>query len=101
MVAAYGDDAGHQFTAFAGECLNSFFKFMPPSAASLGLHEYDGQTPDLSKESIEARIAELRRAIARLNEIDASAFDVDTRLDYRLLRQGLESELFKWAEQRE
>src|SRR6266516_2880795 len=101
MSGFLGNDAARRFTEFADECLKSFFEFMPPQASNLGLHEYDGRTPDLSKEAIEKRIEEMKQSLAELKDIDPSQLDLDTRLDYDLLRQGLESELFSWAEQRE
>jgi uncharacterized protein (DUF885 family) len=98
---APGSDAIRRFTTFADECLKSAFEFMPPVASQLGLHEYDGRTPDLTKESIDNRVRELDRQLAELEAIDTPTFDADTRLDYDLLKQGLTSERFKLGEQRE
>src|SRR5438552_9643882 len=93
--------AQSDFATFADDYLKSWFEFMPPIASSLGLHEYDGRTPDLSKAAIEQRISYLKQALSSLGEIDKSSFDKDTRLDYDLLRQGMSAELFRLDEQRE
>jgi uncharacterized protein (DUF885 family) len=94
-------NAEQRFTDLADTYLKGLFEFMPSMASSLGLHEYDGRTPDMSKAAIERRIAEIERALADLANIDASSFDQDMRLDYDLLRYGMEMELFRIGEQRE
>jgi len=93
--------AEQRFTDLADAYLKGLFEFMPSLASSLGLHEYDGRTPDMSKQAIERRIADIERALADLSNIDASGFDHDMRLDYDLLRYGMEMELFRIGEQRE
>ncbi len=101
MVGFHRNDEAQRFTEFADGCLKDVFEFMPPQAAGLGLHEYDGRTPDLSKAAIERRISEIKQSLTELKNIDRSQLDRDTCLDYDLLCQGLEAELFSWAEQRE
>jgi uncharacterized protein (DUF885 family) len=101
MAGVHGNPAIKRFTEFAGSQLKELFEFMPPLASALGLHEYDGRTPDLSAEAIEDRVRHIDRALAELDGIDAGGFDPDTKLDYELLRQGLSSERFRLAELRE
>src|SRR5919204_5266784 len=103
MTGASGihSQAARRFTKLADEYLKSSFEFMPPSGSRLGLHEYDGRTPDLSKEAIDGWIGQMRQALDELAAIDPGDLDPDTRLDYDLLRQGISSELFRFAEQRE
>src|SRR3954464_11509449 len=94
-------ETAQRFTQFADEYLKSSFEFMPPSGSRLGLHEYDGRTPDLSKEAIDRWTGQVRQALDELAAIDPGALEPDMRLDYDLLRQGISSELFRFAEQRE
>jgi uncharacterized protein (DUF885 family) len=101
MSTVYGDDATRHFTEFTDRFLKSLFEFMPPVASSLGLHEYDGRTPDLGAEPIEERIEALYDALDEIDAIDPSGFDPETRLDYDLLRQGISAERFRLAELRE
>src|SRR2546427_2507991 len=103
MTGASGIDskAARRFTKLADEYLKSSFEFMPPSGSRLGLHEYDGRTPDLSKETIDRWTGQVSGALDELATIDAGELDPDMRLDYDLLRQGISSELFRFAEQRE
>src|SRR5438477_1633213 len=93
--------AQSDFTTFADDYLKSWFEFMPPVASSLGLHEYDGKTPDLSKAAIEQRVDYLKQALNSLGAIGTNGFDKDMRLDYDLLRQAISAELFRFDEQRE
>src|SRR5205823_7577686 len=101
MTGAPGSQAARRFTKLADEYLKSSFEFMPPSGSRLGLHEYDGRTPDLSQGAIDRWIVQVRQALDELAAIDAGDLDPDMRLDYDLLRQGISSELFRFAEQRE
>jgi uncharacterized protein (DUF885 family) len=101
MSGVYSNDAAQRFTEFADRYLKSSFEFMPPTASGLGLHEYDGRTPDLSKEAIQERIAGIRQALDEMASIDRDGLDPDMRLDYDLLHQGISSDLFRFAEQRE
>ncbi|HYP42079.1 MAG TPA: DUF885 domain-containing protein [Chloroflexia bacterium] len=93
--------SAQRFTEFASRQLTTLFKFMPTMASSMGLHAYDGMVPDFTKENIEARVEELNRALAELEEIDPADFDADLNLDYHLLRQGLQTERFRLGELRE
>ncbi len=101
MATVYGNENIQRFLAFADSFLKGSFEFNPMTASNLGLHEYDGKTPDLSKEAYKQRVAELDRALDELNSIDTSGFDPETRLDYRLLKQGIEAERFKLADMKE
>ena len=94
-------EATERFSEFADRFLKSMLDFMPPTGSGLGLHEYDGRTPDFSRAAIDNRVAELKQALQELATIDPAGFDPDTRLDYDLLHQGISSELFTRAEQRD
>ncbi len=100
MSSIYGLGHAQKFTEFADRQLTLMFEFMPPMASNFGLHEYDGRTPDLSKEAVQRRIEELNQALAEMKAIDPSNFEPDMQLDYSLLGQGLASQLFDIAEQR-
>jgi uncharacterized protein (DUF885 family) len=101
MASILGSEAAQRFTEFADACLRRTFEFMPPLASGMGLHEYDGRVPDVSEASILRRVAEIDQELEELKSIDSPDFDPDTRLDFDLLRQGLESERFRWAEMRD
>ncbi|MBF6614664.1 MAG: DUF885 domain-containing protein [Chloroflexi bacterium] len=100
MSSIYGLGHAQKFTEFADRQLTLMFEFMPPMASNFGLHEYDGRTPDLSKEAVQRRIEELNQALAEMKTIDPSNFEPDMQLDYSLLEQGLASQLFDIAEDR-
>jgi len=101
MAAPSSSDSALRFFRFAEEYLKSSFEFMPPIASSLGLHDYDGRTPDLSKDAIARRVTEIKEALDELATIDRAGLDTDTRLDYDLLRQGISADLFRYGEQHE
>src|SRR5215210_2623234 len=95
------DGPAQRFTEFADTYLKGLFEFMPSLASSMGLHEYDGRTPDMSKQAIQARVSEIDNALVELDSLDTTEFDLDMLLDYDLLRYGMEMERFRIGEQRE
>jgi uncharacterized protein (DUF885 family) len=101
MSTDNGNDAARTFTDLAEKALKDYYDFAPSSASYMGLHEYDGRVPDLSVEAITSWLRTLERHLDELDKLDTSNFDRDTRLDYDLLRQGLEAQRFRYGEQRE
>jgi uncharacterized protein (DUF885 family) len=86
--------------SFTERFLASFFEAHPTYAAGLGLHEYDGRVPDLSQVAIEARISYLRQALEEINGISADQLEGVEWLDYRLLHDSIQFELFDLTEWR-
>jgi uncharacterized protein (DUF885 family) len=101
MSTQNGNEAARNFSQMAERMLKNYYDFAPSSASYMGLHEYDGRVPDLSPEAIDGWLATLDRHLNELAKLDTSTFDRDTRLDYELLRQGLEAQRFRYGEQRE
>ena len=101
MTSIASRPAEELFHEFSKRHLEGLFEFMPPMASSLGLHEYDGRTPNLSPANMRKRIEALDKALEELDDIDPNRFDPDTRLDYDLLRQGIVAERFRIGELRE
>jgi uncharacterized protein (DUF885 family) len=66
----------------------------PNRARSLGLHEYDGRTGDVSAAGIEKRIANLHELEAEIGALGASNDGADGELDRRILRQMIAYDLF-------
>ncbi|MGA8709839.1 MAG: DUF885 domain-containing protein [Thermoplasmata archaeon] len=77
------------------------FVLRPTMASYLGLHEYDGLLPDLSKESTDRWTATARELLERLGGVPEPDLEVGRRLDRNLLRLLLEGNLFDLSETRE
>ncbi len=73
--------------------LDSYNAFYPHNATFLlGLHQYDGQLPDFSAESIERWRGQLDSFLGELRGLDVAGLDMMARFDYRLLESQLEFE---------
>ncbi len=80
--------------ALADEYLAAMFAMYPTMAASLGLHEYDGQVPRFQEPVRAARVAQLRGFAGRLAAIPTAILSPDDAHDHTLLRLAAEEELF-------
>ncbi len=77
------------------EVLKHVFSISPDYAVSLGLHEYDGLLPTLSKRSVDSWIQSAEELLKRLKETDVPKSDQRRTLDKELLQMLLERGLFE------
>jgi hypothetical protein len=77
------------------------FAFVPGAAVALGLHEYDGRLPDLSREATDRWTADADALLRRLREVPGEALSMDRRYDRTLLEMSLESQLFDLHDSRD
>lgn len=76
------------------EIINRWKKANPLGCHFLGLHEYDGQLPDLSEASLKERIAELNADLITLNKMIIPKERIEL-FEYGLIKAQLEEELFE------
>jgi uncharacterized protein (DUF885 family) len=81
------------FSKFVDEYFEARYAFRPTEGTAQGFHQYDTKLPDLSRRAIEARIAELKRELARLNSFDKAKLSFDERIDAELLESQIRGEL--------
>ncbi len=95
--------------ALVNEFIDRKFDFNPDEAVWMGLHEYDGRIPNLSRDNITRRIAELEHFIDQIGEVqnaeqEAAAnpghtlMDQMTSFDLNLIKFDGERELFRLQE---
>ena len=89
-----------QFQSLSRDLLGERWAFYPPMASKLGLHEHDGELPDLSWGTVRGRVAEVGRGLDALAAIDSQRLPPQERMDHRLLELVLEKEHFDLAELR-
>ena len=65
---------------------------------SSGLHQFDGELPIFSQQTINARVAQLRASLAEAEGIDSATLLEQERFDRELLIGGLGEELFSLTE---
>ena len=89
-----------QFQSLSRDLLGERWAFYPPMASKLGLHEHDGELPDLSWGAVRGRMGEVRRGLDALAAIDSQRLPTQERMDHRLIELVLEKEYFDLAELR-
>ena len=96
-----GPSADEQFVGLAQRYLERALEADPEWATALGDHRFDAQLTDRSLAGFRRR-AEMRRAyLDSLDALDADALDPVNRIDFRILRNHLDAELFAYEEIRE
>jgi len=87
--------AGSDFSRFVDDYFEVQFRAQPSLGTEAGLHEYDDKLEDLSRARIEARIAELKQFLSRLEAFDRSKLSFDDAIDAQALdgdiRSGLQT----------
>lgn len=92
--------AAHKLQTLTDAYLRAYCETYPPIAVWLGFHEYDGRLPDLSHRGLEARLADLRRFLSGLEQIDPADLDSQAWLDYQVVRHEALFETFSMEDWR-
>jgi uncharacterized protein (DUF885 family) len=83
-----------EFDALERAIVDHLFVLQPGYAVGLGLHQYDGRLPDLTRDATRAWTHEARALLARLAAFEPGPLSADRTIDAHLLRLLLESPLF-------
>jgi uncharacterized protein (DUF885 family) len=79
--AASAVPTGDSFAKFVDDYFDSRFDYLPSQGTDAGFHQYDTKLEDQSRARIEARIAELKSLLARLQKFDRSKLSPDEAVD--------------------
>lgn len=85
------------FTALAGEYLEDIFRRQPTQATDLGIHKYDDQLENYSRQGVMDAIAAARGFRDRVNAIDPSGLSFDRQLDREQLLHAIDSRILMLA----
>ena len=85
------------FTALAGEYLEDIFRRQPTQATDLGIHKYDDQLENYSRQGVMDAIAAARGFRDRVNAIDPSGLSLDKQLDREQLLHAIDSRILMLA----
>ena len=69
------------FSKFVDDYFDARFAYLPSQATEEGFHQYDSKLEDRSRARIEARIAQLKEFLARLQAMDRSGLSFDDQVD--------------------
>jgi uncharacterized protein (DUF885 family) len=72
---------GDSFSKFVDDYFDARFNYLPSQGTDAGFHEYDTKLEDRSRARIEARIAELKSFLSRLQALDRSKLSFDEAID--------------------
>ena len=81
------------FAKFVDDYFDSRFASNPLQGTSAGFHQYDTKMPDLSRASIEKRIADLKAQLQRLSVFDRTKLPFDDAIDAEAIEGDIRSEL--------
>ena len=87
-----------EFQRLGDEFLAGHLQWRPAQGVALGLHEYDGQTTDYSRTSLDAELARLKNLDRRLATLETASMTPRTFYDYRILRAAIAREVFRFEE---
>ena len=85
--------AASSFATFVDEYFDANFTFRPSAGTDTGFHQFDSKLEDLSRPRIEARVAELKAFLARLQAFDRAKLSFDDAIDADAIEGDLRSEL--------
>ncbi len=90
-----------EFESLANEYISELLKNNPEWATSLGEHKYDSRLDDYSLEGIKSEREFSLNYLNRLNKIPLEKLSKVNNVDYRIMKHGLEFNLFRIDELRE
>lgn len=92
LSAATSEDA--RFEAMAQRYVQDLLERSPETATRLGDHRNDARLDDYSREGVEKDLAAYRAARDELAGIDAKKLSAEDSVDYRTVRNRLESQIY-------
>jgi uncharacterized protein (DUF885 family) len=80
-----------EFYRHAEEFIDRLMKEAPVAATQMGDHRFDDRLTDFSKAGIERQRRELKAFVNEFGSLDTASFDVDAKIDHRLMLQVAKS----------
>ncbi|HEX2916114.1 MAG TPA: DUF885 domain-containing protein [Chloroflexia bacterium] len=89
------------FETISERILQKYLEMNPATARYLGLHEYDGQVPDLSAQALQNYVAWAEQELKNLDQLDSGSLSEQQQFDLALLRHNLAAIPFNINEMRD
>ena len=96
--AASQDDA---FQKIAHDYVEQYLQANPEQATELGDHRFDGELTDYSSEARAKDLATQKEFRDKLNAIDGSQLTAANNIDFRILKENIDYEIFRAEELKE
>src|SRR5437588_5308763 len=97
-AATQQDDA---FQKIAHDYIEQYLQTNPEQATELGDHRFDGQLTDYSTEARSKELATQKEFRDKLNAIDGSQLTGANNVDFRILKENIDYEIFRAQELKE
>jgi uncharacterized protein (DUF885 family) len=92
------DDA---FQTIAHDYIEQYLRANPEDATELGDHRFDGQLTDYSSEARAKDLARQKEFREKLNAIDGSQLTGANKVDFRILKENIDYQIFRAEELKE
>ena len=92
------DDA---FQKIAHDYIEQYLQANPEAATDLGDHRFDGQLTDYSPDARAKELATLKEVRGKLNAMDASQLTGANSIDFRILKENIDYQIFRAEELKE
>jgi uncharacterized protein (DUF885 family) len=99
--AAMAQSADRRFETLANNFIQELLRRNPETATGLGDHRYDNRLDDYSRAGRESDLRFARETLNALNRINFNRLNPQNRVDARILRTQLESQIFRIGTLRE
>ena len=95
LLAAASGTEDARFEAFAQKYLQELLDRVPETATRLGEHRNDARLNDYSARGMERDLDAAKRGLAELTRIDPKKLSAEDSVDYHILKNRLESQVYE------
>src|SRR5437870_9195295 len=101
MLSAAATTEDDQFQKIAQDYIEQYLQANPEDATELGDHRFDGQLTDYSPDARAKDLATQKEFRDKLNTIDAPQLTGANNIDFRILKENIDYEIFQAEELKE
>src|SRR6266487_4462617 len=101
MLNAFAVTQDDSFQKIAHDYIDEYLRANPEDATELGDHRFDGQLTDYSPEARAKDLAAQKEVRDKLNAIDGSQLAGANNIDFRILKENIDYEIFRAEELKE
>jgi uncharacterized protein (DUF885 family) len=101
IVNAFATAQDEAFQKIAHDYLEQYLQTNPEEATDLGDHRFDGRLTDYSRDALARDLARQKQFREKLNAIDGSQLTGPNKIDYRILKENIDYQIFQAEELKE
>src|SRR4030095_7933206 len=101
MLGAWATPQDEAFQKIAHDYIEQYLRNNPEDATELGDHRFDGQMTDYSSEARASDLATQKEFRNKLNGIDGSQLTGANSIDFRILKESIDYQIFQADELKE